>query len=118
MKDRMFSFQLKQKLLSTDNARHKNVPLFLDLTRILKSYHKRKEVGEQASKQVDPSFLPSDRYFSAFWVVISAKCVVLFFLGKFLLYSYKLLLIFTEVWLYNFYVSRYDFQTACFFFIS
>ena len=26
--------------------------------------------SEQASKQVDPSFLPSDRYFSVFWVVI------------------------------------------------
>ena len=29
-----------------------------------------KRADEQASKQVDPSFLPSDRYFSAFWVVV------------------------------------------------
>ena len=33
-----------------------------------------KRGGKQASKQVDPSFLPSDRYFSAFRAVISAIC--------------------------------------------
>ena len=45
MKDRICSFQLKKKLLlpnvKTDDARHENVPPPLDLTRILKSYHKR-----------------------------------------------------------------------------
>ena len=52
--------------------------------------------SEQASKQVDPSFLPSHSYFSAIWVVISASYVLLFILGKWLLDSYQLVLIFTE----------------------
>ena len=56
------------------------------------------------SKQVDTSFPPSDS-FSDFRVVILAKYVVFFILGKCLLDSYQLLLIFAEVWLYNFYVS-------------
>ena len=47
MKDRIFSFQLKKKnyfcQTFTDNARLKNVPPPLDLTRILKSYHKRND---------------------------------------------------------------------------
>ena len=42
--------------------------------------------------------------------------VVLFILGKCLLDSYQLFLIFTEVWLYNFCVSWQDFQMGCFFF--
>ena len=40
MKDRIFTFQLKNKLL---DARLKNAPPPLDLTRILKSYHKRND---------------------------------------------------------------------------
>ena len=43
MKDRIFSFQLKKNYRCrtlTDDARHKNVLPPLDLTRILKSYHK------------------------------------------------------------------------------
>ena len=56
------------------------------------------------SKQVDTIFLPLDGYFSAVWVVILGKYVVRFTLGKFLLDSYQLLLVFTEVWLYNFHV--------------
>ena len=46
MKDRVFSFQLKKKILlpnNTDDARLKNVPPTLDLTRILKSHHKRND---------------------------------------------------------------------------
>ena len=46
MKDEIFSFQLKKKNFSqtfTDNARLKNVPPPLDLTRILESYHKRND---------------------------------------------------------------------------
>ena len=65
-----------------------------------------KLAGEQVGKQVDPSFFPPGRYFSSFSVVISAKYVVLFILGKCLLDSYELLLSTTEVWLYNFHVSR------------
>ena len=37
------------------------------------------------SKHVNSSFPLSDRYFSGFWLVISAKYVVLFILGKCLL---------------------------------
>ena len=42
MKDGIFSFQLKKYFCrtSTDDARRKNIPPPLDLTRILKSYHK------------------------------------------------------------------------------
>ena len=73
------------------------------------------EASRQASKQVNFSHEADTRYFSYFWAVISAMYVVLFILGKCLLYSYQLLLIFTEVWLYNFFVSHDDFQMACFF---
>ena len=44
IKDGIFSFQLKKNYFCqtfTDNARLKNVTPPLDLTRILKSYHKR-----------------------------------------------------------------------------
>ena len=58
-------------------------------------------VAEQASE-----FLTSDRYFSFLWVVILATYVVLFILGDCLLDSYQLILIFTEVLLYNFHLSR------------
>ena len=46
MKDEIFSFQLKKNYFCqtfTDDARLKNVPPPLDLTRILKSYHKRND---------------------------------------------------------------------------
>ena len=46
MKDGIFSFQLKKNYFwqtFTDDARLKNVPPFLDLTRILKSYDKRND---------------------------------------------------------------------------
>ena len=43
MKDRIFTFQLKNKLLNLNDARLKNVLPPLDLTRILKSYHKRND---------------------------------------------------------------------------
>ena len=47
MKDRIFSFQLKKKKkicpTLTDSARHENVPSPFDLTRILKSFHKRND---------------------------------------------------------------------------
>ena len=45
MKDEIFSFQLKKNifLTFTDDARLKNVPPPLDLTRILKSNHKRND---------------------------------------------------------------------------
>ena len=46
MKDRISSFQLKKKLLLprlTDDARDKNIPSPLDLTRISKSYYKRND---------------------------------------------------------------------------
>ena len=48
-----------------------------------------KQAGKQVSKQVDSSFPPSDRNFSAFWVAILAKYVVLFILGKCLFDSYN-----------------------------
>ena len=50
--------------------------------------------SKQASKQVE--FLPSDRYFSFFWVVISVTYIVLFVLGKCLLDSYELFFKYTE----------------------
>ena len=42
MKDGIYSFQLKKNFCRTltDDARHKNVRLSLDLSRIFKSYHK------------------------------------------------------------------------------
>ena len=46
MKDRIFSLQLKKNCFwqtFTDNARLRTVPPPLDLTRILKSYHKRND---------------------------------------------------------------------------
>ena len=46
MKDGIFSFQLEKEYFYqtfTDDARLKNVPSLLDLTRILKSYHKRND---------------------------------------------------------------------------
>ena len=46
MKDGIFSFQLKKNYFCqtfTDDARLKNVPPPLDLTRILNSYHKRND---------------------------------------------------------------------------
>ena len=46
MKDKIFSFQLKLKYFYqtlTDDAKLKNVPPSLDLTKILKSYHKRND---------------------------------------------------------------------------
>ena len=45
----------------TDNAKHKNVPSPLNLTRIFNRSHTQ---SKQARKQVNPSFLRSD--FSAF----------------------------------------------------
>ena len=48
MEGRLFDFQLKKKKYFcgklTDNARYKNVPLSLDLTRILQSYHKWNDI--------------------------------------------------------------------------
>ena len=44
--------------------------------------------------------------FTAFQVVILVKYSVLFILGKCLLDSEQVILIFTEVWSYNFHVSR------------
>ena len=46
MEDGIFSFQMKKNYfcqMLTVNGRHKNVPPPLDLTRILKSYHKRND---------------------------------------------------------------------------
>ena len=43
MKDRIFTFQLKNKLLDLNDARLKNASPPLDLTRILKSYRKRND---------------------------------------------------------------------------
>ena len=49
MKDEIFSLQLKKNIFLTfkDDARLKNVPPPLDLTRILKSYHKNKGMIEE-----------------------------------------------------------------------
>ena len=129
MKDGIFSFQLKKNYFCqtfTDDARLKSVPPPLDLTRILKSYHKRNDRRKFSEKQERPipreinraaslikngktlfsklsrkisqltrgeearrrggrqasGFLPSDRYFPFFWLVISTMYVVLFILGK------------------------------------
>ena len=51
----------------------------------------------EASRQASHGFLPSDRYFSFFLVVISVMYIVFFILGRFLSDSYQLFFIFTEV---------------------
>ena len=63
----------------------------------------------QAGKQVldlQSSFLRILDTFLPFSVVILVKYTVLFVLGKCLMDSEQVILIFTEVWLYNFHVSR------------
>ena len=54
MKDEIFSFQLKKKnyfcRTFTDDAGLKNVPPPFDLTRVLKSYHKRNDRGKFPEK--------------------------------------------------------------------
>ena len=54
MKDGIFSFQLKKKnyfcRTLTDDARHENVPPPLELTRILKTYHKRNNRRKSSEK--------------------------------------------------------------------
>ena len=66
--------------------------------------------GEQASWQASTRpgvFLSQNlRYFPVFYVVILVKYAVLFVLGKCLMDSEQVILIFTEVWPYNFHVSR------------
>ena len=52
--------------------------VFSKLTQKISSFTR----GEQASKQMDSSFPFSGKFFSAFWLVISAKYVVLFILGN------------------------------------
>ena len=65
--------------------------------------------GKQASRQASarPGVFPCQnfRYFPSFYVVILVKYTVLFVLGKCLMDSEQVILIFTEVWLYNFHVS-------------
>ena len=64
----------------------------------------------QASKQaiIWPGIFLSQnfRYFPAFQVLILVKYTVFFVLGKCLIYSEQVILIFTEVCPYNFHVSR------------
>ena len=66
--------------------------------------------GKQASRQAStwPGVFLSEnfRYFPVFKVVILVKYTVLFVLGKCLMDSEQVILIFTEVWPYNFHVSR------------
>ena len=57
IKDQIFSFQFEKKYFCqtfTDNARLKNVPPPLDLTRILNSYHKRNDRRKFPEKQERP----------------------------------------------------------------
>ena len=57
MKDGIFCFQMKENYFCfklTDNARHKIVPPPLDLTRILKSYHKRNDRRKFPEKLEQP----------------------------------------------------------------
>ena len=65
---------------------------------------------EQASRQASPQpgvFLSQNfRYFPSFQVVTLVKYTVLFVLGKCLMDSEEVILIFTEVWFYNFHVSQ------------
>ena len=66
--------------------------------------------GEQASKHLasSSSFFLSEifRYVPAFQAVIFVKYPLLFILSKCLMDSYQVLLIFTEIWPYDFHVSR------------
>ena len=66
-----------------------------------------KRAGEQVSKQVDFSS-QTDTFHSFGYIVTSITYVVLvlFILGKCLLDSYQLFLIYIDVWLYNSHVSR------------
>ena len=63
------------------------------------------QVSRQASAQPAVFRYQKFRYFSAFWVVILVKYTVLFILGKCLMNSEQVILIFTEVWHYKFDVS-------------
>ena len=66
--------------------------------------------GKQASSQASawPGVFLSQKfkYFLAFLVVILVKYNVLFILGKCLMDSEQVILIFTEVWLNNFYHGK------------
>ena len=57
MKDKIFNLQLKRNYFCqtfTDNARLKKVPPLLDLTIVLKSYHKRNDRRKFPEKQEQP----------------------------------------------------------------
>ena len=66
--------------------------------------------GKQATRQASTRpgvFLSQNfRYFTSFKVVNLEKYTVLFVLGKCFMDSEQVILIFSEVWLYNFHVSR------------
>ena len=67
MKDGMFSFQLKKNFFYrtlTNDARHKNLPPLLGLTRILKSYHKRNDRSHTMKGIAEENFRKnwSDQY--------------------------------------------------------
>ena len=66
--------------------------------------------GKQATRKASawPAVFLSQnfRYFPVFWDVISVKYTVIFVLGTCLMDFEQLILIFTEVWPYNFDVSQ------------
>ena len=73
MKDEIFSFQLKKNCFRqtfTDDARLKNVPPPLYLTRILKPYHKRNDRRKFPEKSEQP--IPRKINYTA-WLVKNGK---------------------------------------------
>ena len=66
----------------------------------------RQQARRQASAQPGAFLSQNFLYFPSFWVVILVKYTVLSVLGKCFIDSEQVILIFTEVWLYNFDVSR------------
>ena len=69
-------------------------------------YQATRRAGKQALG-LESSFLRIlDTFHPPFYVVILVKFTVLFVLGKCLMGSEQVILIFTEVWPYSFHVSR------------
>ena len=64
------------------------------------------QASMQASAQPAVFLFQNFRYFPAFYIVILVKYTVLFILDKYLMDSEQVILIFTEVWSYNFHVSQ------------
>ena len=84
----------------------KQQTVFSKLTRKISLSVSGKQASRQASDQPGVFLSQNFRFFPAFQVVILVKYTVLFVLGKHLMDFEQVILIFTEVWPYNFHVSQ------------